>query len=129
MTTKPRTRNRKTARDAGTRFETQITRHLAETLNDDRIVRRARTGAKDRGDISGLRAHGQRVAIEVKNTTRTQLSEWIRQAHIEAGNDDALLGVVIHKRHGQADPGAQYATMTVNDLIALICGERPDSDL
>ena len=93
-------------------------------LEDDRIDRRAKTGNKDRGDISGLRIHNQRLVAEIKNTTRISLSEWVREAELEAGNDDALAGIVVHKRHGNGDPGQQYVTMTLNDFCALISGER-----
>jgi hypothetical protein len=119
------TRNRRSAKTAGTRFERHIADHLAETLNDDRIERRTKTGAKDRGDIAGVRIHGgQRLVIECKNTTKLALPQWTTEAHREAGNDDALLGVVIHKRHGVTDPGRQWVSMTVDDLAALITGHR-----
>ena len=107
----------------GARFERQIADYLATTLDDDRIDRRTKTGNKDRGDISGLRIHGQRLVAECKNTTRIALAEWINEAHTEAGNDDALAGIVIHKRTGHTDPGQQYVTMTLDDLCALITGQ------
>lgn len=119
-------RNRASAKAAGTAFETLIARHLAQTLNDDRIERRARTGGKDRGDIAGLRIHGQRLVLECKNTARIDLAGWVAEAQIEAGNDDALAGVVVHKRKGVTDPARQYVTMTVAELVALITGQRPD---
>ena len=122
------TRNHRSAKTAGTRFERQIADHLAQTLQDDRIDRRAKTGNKDRGDISGLRIHNQRLVAEIKNTTRISLSEWVREAELEAGNDDALAGIVVHKRHGVGNPGQQYVTMTLNDFCALITGERNNGD-
>lgn len=63
------TRSRRSAKTAGTRFETAITTALAEALVDDRIERRTRNGSRDRGDIAGIRCHGQRVVIET-NATR-----------------------------------------------------------
>ena len=118
------TRTRKTARQAGTAFETALARCLAEHLNDDRIERRARNGAKDRGDISGVRAHGNRVVIEAKNYGgRFLVGEWLREAEIERGNDDADIGIVIAKRRGTTDPLEQVAIMTVRDLIVLLGGE------
>lgn len=123
-------RNRRSARDAGTRFETLIARHLANTLGDDRIERRTKTGSKDRGDIGGIRTpHGGRVVVECKNVSRLALAQWVDEADTERGNDDALVGLVIHKRHGVGDPGVQYVTMTVDDLVALLSGSRPaDAD-
>jgi len=52
------------------------------------------------------------------------LPEWTAEAHTEAGNDDALTGVVIHKRNRVGDPGRQWVSMTVDDLAALITGQR-----
>ena len=122
ITSDQMTRSRQSAKQLGARFERQIADHLAAALNDDRIDKRVKYGKNDRGDISGVYIHGQRLVIECKNTTRTALAEWTHQAAIEAGNDDALAGIVIHKRHGVGDPGRQYVTMTVNDLCSLISG-------
>ena len=52
------------------------------------------------------------------------LAEWVNEAQTEAGNDDALAGVVWHKRRGTTDPGDWYVTMTGADLVALLTGER-----
>ena len=124
------TRNRKSAKAAGTRFETAIAQYLATELDDDRIERRRLAGSKDRGDIAGLRHHGQRLVIEVKDYGgRLTVGPWVEEAHTEAGNDGALCGVVVAKRRGTTDPGSQYVLCTVNDLIALLTGQRPDTDL
>lgn len=121
------TRSRASARKAGPTFERSIADYLAEQLEDDRIDRRPKTGAKDRGDIGGVRTlSGGRVVIECKDVTRTDLAGWVTESHIEAGNDDALVGVVVHKRARKAHPGDQYVTHTVDDLIALISGHRPE---
>jgi hypothetical protein len=118
------TRTRSSAKVAGARFERAIADYLADILDDDRIDRRVKFGNKDRGDVSGVRIHGQRLVVEVKDCARPDLPGWTAQAHCEAGNDDALLGVVVHKRHGVGDPGRQWVTMTVDDLAALIDGQR-----
>ena len=118
-------RTRASAKAAGTRFESQVAAYLAEHV-DDRIERRAKTGAKDRGDIAGVRHRGQRVVIECKDTTRATLGPWVNEADVERGNDDALVGVVAHKRHGNGKPGDQFVTMTLRDFVALLTGERPD---
>lgn len=115
-------RSRASAKAAGSKFERDVADHLADRV-DDRIDRRVKTGAKDRGDIGGVRVHGQRLVLECKNTSRINLGTWITEAHVEAGNDDALAGVIVHKRHGKGKPGDQWVTMTVDDLIALITGE------
>jgi len=121
----PRTRNRSSAKKAGTSFETLIVNYLARWV-DGRIERRARTGAKDRGDVSGVRSYlGRRVVIEAKNTTRTALGEWAREVELERGNDDAHVGLIVHKRHGHGAAGEQWVTCTVADLVALLTGHRP----
>lgn len=118
-------RNRASAKAAGTRMETLVASYLAEALDDDRIERRARTGANDRGDISGVRtALGQRVVIEVKDYGgRVLPGPWIGEALTEAGNDDAPVGVVVAKRRGTTVPGDQYVLMTLHDLAVLLGGE------
>lgn len=115
-------RTRASAKHAGAKFERQIADFLAMALDDDRIDRRVKSGAKDRGDIGGVRTRGQRVTIEVKNTARTDLAGWISEAHVEAGNDDALCGVVVSKRHGVGDPSEQWVHMTLSDLVAMLSG-------
>lgn len=123
------TRTRRSARQAGSRFEREVADYLAEHV-DDRIDRRVKGGAKDKGDIGGLRHMGEKIAVEAKNYGgRLHAGPWIKEAHIAAGNDDAIAGIVIAKRRGTTDPGSQWALMTVNDLIGILTGERPDSDL
>jgi len=121
------TRSRATARKAGPAFERLIADYLKERLGDDRIDRRVKTGNKDRGDIGGVLFHGHRLVIECKNVMKLALPAWTREAEVERGNDDALAGVVVHKRHGSGKPGEQWVTMTVDQLIALITEERPES--
>lgn len=121
------TRNRASAKKAGTTFERQVADYLAQHV-DDRIDRRAKTGSKDRGDIAGVRIWGQRLVLECKNTTRLNLACWMNQAEIERGNDDALAGLIIHKRHGNNQPGDQWVTTTLRELTALLNGYREEDD-
>ncbi|AIY15815.1 hypothetical protein GUY44_07570 [Pimelobacter simplex] len=119
-------RSRASAKSAGTRFERSIADCLARHV-DDRIDRR--------GDIGGLRISSAiydqdqllhpRVVVECKDVARLNLAGWVDEADIERGNDDALIGLVVHKRRGTADPLDQYVTTTLRDLIALLTGERP----
>lgn len=117
-------RSRASARAAGSRTERAVADYLAQALDDDRIDRRPRNGSKDRGDIGGLRIHGKRLVVECKDCARQDLPGWISEAHIEAGNDDALVGVVVAKRRGTTDPGRWWVHCTLDDLLALITGER-----
>jgi hypothetical protein len=116
-------RSRKTAKDAGARFERQQAEWLAERLGDDRIERRTRNGAKDRGDIAGVRtAIGGRVVIECKNAARVDLPAWLREAEAERRNDDAAVAVVMHKRRGTTDGGEQFVSMTAETFARLLLG-------
>lgn len=87
--------------------------------------RRAKTGAKDTGDVGGVHVHDQRVVIEAKNTVRTSLGTWANEADVERFNDGALAGVIAHKRHGKGKAGDQWVTMTLDDFIAILTGRRP----
>ncbi|WGH20090.1 holliday junction resolvase [Gordonia phage Tarzan] len=118
-------RNRKSAKAAGARFERLIADTLATHI-DDRIDRRAKTGAKDKGDIGGLRTPaGSRVVIECKDTSRIALAGWAAEAEAERVNDGAVAGLVIHKRTGKGAGLEQWVTMTVADLVALLTDTRP----
>ena len=117
-------RNRQSARAAGTRFETSIAAYLAEHI-DDRIERRRMTGARDRGDLSGWRYAGQRICVEAKDCARASLGPWVNEVEVERLNDDAGVGIVIAKRRGTLDPGEQVVLMTLRDLVSLLNGGRP----
>lgn len=119
-------RNRSTAKAAGSKHAQSIADHLAAHV-DDRIERRVLRGAKDRGDISSLRVLGNRIVVECKDYGgEIHASTWIKEAELEAGNDDAAAGIVICKRRGTTNPGHQWVLMDVNTLITLITGERPE---
>ena len=120
------TRNRKSAKDAGTRFETLIAGYLVKHVANH-IERRTRNGTKDRGDISGLRHMNRRIVVEVKDRGgQAFIGPWLAETEIERLNDDAGVGIVVAKRARKANPGEQLVLMTVNDLVALLTGHRPD---
>lgn len=120
------TRTRASAKAAGTRFETSIAAYLAEHV-DPRIERRARTGAKDRGDLSGLVHMGGRIVVEAKDYGgRILAGPWLTEAEVERGNDDALAALVVAKRRGRGYPGDQLVILTLRDLVALLTGARFD---
>jgi hypothetical protein len=114
-------RNRASAKKAGTAFETLVAGYLARQI-DDRIERRSKNGNQDRGDISGLRHMGNRIVVECKNTTRWTPGVWLTEVEIERGNDDAIAGLVVAKRHGKAAAGSQVVLMSLADLAALLTG-------
>lgn len=113
-------RSRASAKKAGSSFERAQADWLAGRLGDDRIDRRVKAGVKDRGDIAGVRIPGGRVVIECKNVATLALPAWLREAEIERGNDDAVVGVVMHKKRGTTDPAEQYVTMSAEMFARLI---------
>lgn len=120
-------RNRASAKKAGSSFETLVAEHLAKKLANIFIERRARNGSKDRGDINGVSTvAGGRVVIECKNVSRDNLPAWIKEAEIERQNDEAVVGVVVHKKHGSNQGGEQYVTMTLDSFAILLLGGSPD---
>ncbi|GAA5198621.1 hypothetical protein [Microbacterium jejuense] len=108
-------------------METLVVRYLRERLGDDRIERRAKTGAKDRGDVTGIRTVlGHRVVIEVKDYGGRLLpGPWLNEAAIEAGNDDAPVSFVVAKRRGTTNPADQFVLMRLADAAVLLGGD-PD---
>lgn len=114
-------RSRQSAKQAGARFERHIADYLRDNL-DNRIDRKVRTGAKDTGDIANVRdSHQRRIVIETKDYGgRLMPSQWIREAQQEATNDNAHAGIIIAKRRGTTNPGAQYVLTDLDTLIALL---------
>lgn len=124
------TRNSASAKRAGARMEQAVADYLAWALNDPRIERRHLTGAKDRGDITGVMHDGQRVVIEVKNTAKLALSEHMGEAMEEAANDDALFWALVQKRKGigidsPAGVANQLVCMTLEQYALLLNHGQP----
>lgn len=71
-----------------------------------------------------------RVVAELKNVAKLNLAGWITEAEIERGNDDAHIGIVIHKRvgRGPAQMGDTYVTMTLDNLLVIMGAEEKPSD-
>ena len=99
--------------------------YLKQHVNED-IEQRKLSGTADRGDISGVKVHGKRVVLEVKNTARLEIAGFLAEAEVERVNDDALAGVVVAKRVGKGKPEDQIVMMTLADFVAIVTGTRPD---
>jgi hypothetical protein len=88
--------------------------------------RRVKTGARDTGDVGGVHVYDRRVVIEAKNYGgRLEPSTWLKEAQLEAANDQAAIGVVVAKRRGTTEPGRQYVLMELADLVFLLTENRP----
>ena len=116
-------RTRASAKAAGARFEQAVADYLAREV-DDRIERRVKHGANDRGDISGDRIMtGERVVLECKDYGGVyHVGEWLREAEVERDNDDAAVGAVVAKRRGKSDPGESVVFMTLEAFARLVGG-------
>lgn len=113
-------------RQRGTSFESMVVDWLNERMGTDEFHRLGMGGTHDEGDVWGLFSHGKRVVCECKNHRAMALSEWLDEAEAERGNADALASVVVHKRKGRGAKsfGETYVTMTLEDLAAILTGER-----
>lgn len=103
------------ARAKGTRWESAIVTYL----NEQGFVmaeRRALAGALDKGDITGIPG----VVIEAKNTKTIPLAQFLDEAHAEARNANADVGVAWIKRRGRGSPADGYVLMDGETFIELL---------
>lgn len=129
-------RSRASAKKAGADFEIRQTEHLGKALENPYISRQDKNGSADLGDIAfvGYRAAGLKglsessvpIILECKNTASVNLTSAVREAHTEADNyrakhgGPAPLPILMHKRHGVADPGRQWVTMEADTFVRLL---------
>lgn len=114
-------RSRKSAKQAGSRFERTVADYLGGQLADDGIDRQVKNGSKDLGDIRGVKLCGLPVAVECKDYAgKSDLPQWYREAEAERVNKGAAFGVVVWKRRGTADPAEQHVSMTLGTLAAIL---------
>lgn len=116
-------RSRRSAKDAGARFEREVADYLSGVLGDDAIDKQVKCGSKDKGDVRGLFLAGKAVALECKEYRgEHHLPQWYREAERERGNKDAAYGVVVWKRKGTTDPAEQHVSMTLRTFAAMLAG-------
>jgi hypothetical protein len=116
-------------------MEKAVQGYLQWALQDERIMRLRLHGAKDIGDVGNVYFHGERVTLEVKNTSKPDVSGHLAEAEREAGNNDSPYPIVVQKRRGvgidsMEGVGRQYVFMTLSTLARLLnCGIElgPDS--
>ena len=116
-------RSRRSAKDAGARFEREVADYLSAVLGDNAIDKQVKCGSKDKGDVRGLFLAGKAVALECKEYRgEHHLPQWYREAERERGNKDAAYGVVVWKRKGTTDPAEQHVSMTLRTFAAMLAG-------
>ena len=114
-------RSRRSAADAGTRFERSMADYLSAVLGDDAIDRQVTCGSKDKGDIRGLYLMGKGVAFECKEYRgELHLPQWLKEAEAERANKGAAFGVVVWKRKGTAKPAEQHVSMTLGTFVDIL---------
>lgn len=113
-------RNRASAKAAGSKFNWDIARCFAKELNDSNITKAPSWGAVDKGDIVNVRIDGHNLVIQTKDVARLDLPGGTGDARVQAVNAGALAGLFVHKRRGTTDPLRQWVSCTVADLIAII---------
>lgn len=105
----------------GSRYEREIVDYLAPMFDTQRLPR---TGTKDEGDVE-VRFNKFRLIIEAKNHKAIALSDWLRQAEVEADNREAKLTdtvcvpVVFAKRRGKGTANS-YVIMDAEEFTLLL---------
>lgn len=99
----------------GTAFETLIVGYLKDTYPN--VERRTLNGVHDKGDIAGT---NKKLIWECKDHKTLNFSGWLKEAEVERGNANAEYGIVVAKRRGHGNAGAQYAVLTLEALVQLL---------
>jgi hypothetical protein len=109
------TRNRSTAKKAGTSWETDIVRALVDA-GWPYAERRRLSGAADKGDIAGVPG----VVIEAKNVGEIKLSAALDEALRERDNAAAVYGVAWIKRARKSAAEDGYVVMDGAQFLSLL---------
>lgn len=110
------TRNRASAKKAGTSWESEIVAALIRN-GWPHAERRRLAGSRDRGDVAGVAG----VVIEAKNTSKLALAEAVDEAIAEARNDSTEShGVAWIKRRGKARAEDGYVVMPGSTFMQLL---------
>lgn len=108
-------RNRASAKKAGTSWESAICAYLVER-GWIHAERRRLAGSADKGDIAGIPG----VVIEAKNTKGHDLAAALDEANTEAANAHAAHGVAWIKRRGKTSPEHGYVVLDGATFTALL---------
>lgn len=109
------TRNRQSAKKAGTAWESEICRALVEA-GWIWAERRRLGGQYDKGDVAGLPG----IVIEAKNEKGLNVGKNLNEAHAEMKNAGAEYGVAWLKRVGKPSALDGYVVMDGETFIRLL---------
>ena len=109
------TRSRRSAKEAGTRWESRIIDFLHES-GFPLAERRAKRGVLDAGDVSGLPG----IVVEAKDRAAITLAAFVAEANAEALNAQADVGVAWVKRIGKGSPADGYVVCDGAAFVRLL---------
>lgn len=101
----------------GTAWETAIVNYLHDS-GSFRARRKTLSGNSDKGDIEVLSVPN--VVIEAKNERSYKLSEWVKEANVEAKNADVEFGVVWMHQTGKSNPADGFVVMSGDTFLRLL---------
>jgi len=104
------------AKAKGTTAETAVALYL--NTKGWQAERRALSGAKDKGDITGVPG----VVFEVKSAARLCIPEWLRELDAEVANAHADTGLLVVKPKGVGFTrvGQWWAVQPLSDACQLL---------
>lgn len=114
-------RSVRSAKSAGTAFETATANALSELLGHE-VKRMPRFGADDRGDVDGVYHNGAPLVIECKNpgkNSKFPLPQWWGETATEAKNSGTDQGILLIKRFGKSSPLDSWCVIDV-DMFNLL---------
>ena len=103
-------RSIRSAKSAGTSFETAVCRYYTEKLGRE-IKRMPKFGANDRGDIDDMVNLGKPLTVECKNPGKNSnytLPAWWKETLTEQANAGTDQSVLLIRRFGKSDVGQSW---------------------
>lgn len=108
------------SKDIGTRAETAVVRYL-RGAGWPHAERRALTGARDLGDVTGTPGIVWEVKVYRRPAGDTQIAAWMTETETERLNAGADIGVLVVRRAGFGDQraGSWWAYLSAGALAGL----------
>lgn len=97
-------RNRASAKNAGTKFETDVGRYLTLNLGT-KVYRTGKKGSMDIGDLEGYTINGKNIVLECKSPGKNSnwtISEWWKETEAESKNYGTDTGILVVSMFGKS---------------------------